>query len=304
MEIKYVTNNQIDKQKWDAVINKSINGFIYSQSFFLDAIGDWDALIAGDYEYLLPLPNKKKFFFKYIYTPQFIGQLGIIGKETTEEICYAFIKAIPLQFAYVDMQLNEYNTLRNEAGAKLIQRTNFTLLLHEQYETLSGNYSKDGKKNLKQSIAHQLSVTNAVTLQTVFDLYKNMYGDARKNTGATDYNNFLAVCEKAIALNKGFVIGVSNADDEIVAAAFFGKDDKRLYYLLGAPTLKGRESNATHFLIDAIIKKYAGTSLELDFEGSDINSVATFYKKFNPKEKKYFHLIINRLPFWARWLKK
>jgi hypothetical protein len=65
------------------------------------------------------------------------------------------------------------------------------------------------------------------------------------------------------------------------------RDEKRLYYLFAAPTILGRKQNITHFFIDGLIKRYAGSELILDFEGSMIPGVARFYKKWGSKVESY-----------------
>ena len=74
---------------------------------------------------------------------------------------------------------------------------------------------------------------------------------------------------------------------------FYGvilKDEKRLYYTFASPTHKGRKVGITHHFIDFIVRNNAGKNLILDFEGSSIESVAQFYKKWGSKVE-YFEVI-------------
>jgi hypothetical protein len=303
--IQYLKHDEIDKSKWDNTVAESINGFIYFNTFFLDTLCKWDALILGNYDYIMPLPYKTKKGFTYIYTPQFIGQLGIVSKNTfTDNLCLDFINAIPVKFSYVDIQLNEYNMLTQTKKIKTTQRINFVLPLNKIYVDIEKEFTKDAKKNLCQCNQYKLSIKADTSLKNVFDLYQDAYHKVRKNTYQIDYNKFYQVCEKALALNMGFVIGIKDEKENLVAAGFFGLDNKRIYYLLGAPSTEGRKYNATHFLINEVIKKYANTYYSFDFEGSDIPSVANFYKKFNPMAKSYINIILNRLPFFLKWFKK
>jgi len=64
LEIKYLKHNQIDKQKWDSAIENAQNGLAYALSWYLDIVSpNWDALIFGDYEMVMPLIHKKKYTF-------------------------------------------------------------------------------------------------------------------------------------------------------------------------------------------------------------------------------------------------
>ena len=303
--IQYKRHNEIDKTKWDKLIQESPNGFIYSRSFFLDAMCTWDALVMGDYDYVMPLPYKKKAGFSYIYTPYFTGQLGITGKGgITKELCEKFMTSIPGTFSLVDLQLNEYNSLPDINNIRIKARTNYTLALNKSYNDIFPGYNKDAKKNLRQAAGHGLSFTENITAETVWELYKNAYGHLNRDITGKEYADFFNACTGLLQLDHGFLAGIQDNAGEIVAGAFFAKDNKRIYYLLGAPSVAGKKANATHLLIDEVIKKYAGSGLTFDFEGSDIPSVADFYKKFGPKKNVYLHVILNRLPFWIKWLKK
>jgi hypothetical protein len=66
----------------------------------------------------------------------------------------------------------------------------------------------------------------------------------------------------------------------------------------------GKTIGASHAVIDAIIKDHAGKNLLLDFEGSDIPSLAFFYSSFGSVEEKYAAIRLNRLPFYLKWMKK
>ena len=83
MNARIISNEEIDRKKWDDSLLNFPCSLIYSQSFYLDAMCKWDALVVGDYEALMPLPNRKKWKINYLYQPAFTQQLGIIGNVET-----------------------------------------------------------------------------------------------------------------------------------------------------------------------------------------------------------------------------
>ena len=61
-QIRYLSQAQIDKKKWDECIDRADNGLIYPYSFYLDALSkNWDALVLNDYEAIMPLTWNKKY---------------------------------------------------------------------------------------------------------------------------------------------------------------------------------------------------------------------------------------------------
>ena len=74
IQIRYLTNEQIDKIKWDACIDTASNGLVYAYSFYLDSMAkNWDALVLGDYEAVMPLTWNKKYGFYYLYQPALLN---------------------------------------------------------------------------------------------------------------------------------------------------------------------------------------------------------------------------------------
>ena len=299
--IRYLKRQEIDTARWDGCVTKAPNGWLYMQSFYLDGLGDWDALVTAEYDYLLPLPKKRKFGFPYSYVPPLTGQLGIIGADpVSTALVDDFLRHIPSSFLLADILLNEQNPPPSLPVNELFKKTNYVLPLQADYATLYDRFSADAKKNLRQAGSNALRTETGIPVETVVALYRAAYEEKNDFYSAKDYHRIAALCANCINKGYGFTLGIRDARQELQAAAFFGIDNKRIYYLLGAPGPEGRRYNAVHLLIDEVIRKYAGTGLEFDFEGSDIPSVSAFYRKFNPLAKTYYLIHFSRLPGWLR----
>lgn len=301
--IRYLQRSQIDTDKWDDCIRQAPNGWIYLRSFYLDALTHWDALVSTDaggaYAYVMPLPVKKKLGLSYSPVTPMTGQLGIVGREPVPvSMTNDFLRQIPRRFLLVDAILNEFNSPPSISGVDTLARTNLVLPLRAEYRDLYNGYSADGKKNLRRTERAGLVPASDIPPATVVDMYRHAYGKRNRTLTAPMYGRIEALCAACIDRGLGFTLGIRDAENNLQAAGFFGMDDKRIYYLLGAPGPEGRRYSAVHALIDQVIRKYAASGLSLDFEGSDIPSVAAFYRKFGPGERRYHQVRINRLPVW------
>lgn len=67
--------------------------------------------------------------------------------------------------------------------------------------------------------------------------------------------------------------------NELLASCIFFFSHQRAYYILVGNSPNGKTIGASHMLIDAFIKDYSGKNIVLDFEGSDIPSLA-FLQQF------------------------
>ena len=144
--IRFLTSQEINKDKWDLCINASINGLVYAQSWYLDMVaGEWDALVDDNYESVFPLVSGKKWGINYLYQPPFTQQLGIFsGKVLSEELVSRFIAAIPSKFKFAEFNLNTYNK-PGKGNFSVHQWKNHELDLIKSYDRIYKSYSTNLK---------------------------------------------------------------------------------------------------------------------------------------------------------------
>lgn len=309
MEIRYLKYEQINKTKWDACIGKADNGLIYAYSYYLDAMAKhWDALVlsAGsgesDYEAVMPLTWNKKYRIHYLYQPPFTACLGVFGNALTAETVNTFLKAIPAAFKYWDIYFNPGNLFKL-ADFSLYQRMNYVLDLGKPYDQLYNTYRDNIKRNIKKSEQYGLTIHKNIPIAAVVKLAKEQAG----TFGSAADDDFVRL-EKLFHLlykkEKATTYAVYSKEKELMASAVFFFSHNRAYYIMVGNHPNGKTLGASHALINAFIKDHAGQNLLLDFEGSDIPSLAFFYSSFGAVEEKYSAIKLNRLPAMVKWLKK
>lgn len=301
--IRYLPNKEIDKSKWATRIATASNGLIYAYSYYLDAMAkNWDALVLDDYEAVMPLPWKRKYGFYYLYQPAFTASLGIFSSIITEELVTAFIKAIPEKFRLVEISLNTGNNFP-AASSHFYPRINYTLDLHKDYNTLFNLYRDNHKRNIAKAAQLGCKVSREIAADDVIRLCS----EQMKHTGGVkdaDYYSFKKLFDFMKVRKEAVVYGIVDSQNRLLASCIFFFSHNRAYYILVGNHPDGRTLGASHALIDAFIKDYAGSEMTLDFEGSDIRNLAFFYSGFGAKEEIYPALKINNLPWYVRLLKK
>ena len=300
-DIHYIKRKDIDVQKWDACIDAADNGLIYAYSFYLDALCDnWDAIVMGDYEEVMPLPWRKKWGITYVYQPFLTPQLGLFGNEITGQLFFQFLAAIPKHFSYIDYMLNSKSVFSTSVY-NIKFRSNYVLYLNLHYTALYANYSTNIKRNIKKAFANRCTIEKTNGLDAVFELVQqqgNINADEKDLRRFENLYKFLSIDKNA------FVYAALSSSRKIVSAAVFLIYKNRAYYILAGNHPSAKSLGTSHALIDAFIKDHANQNMVLDFEGSDIKTLALFYKSFGSVEEKYGALKINRLPWPIRWLKK
>jgi hypothetical protein len=312
VEINYLTYQQINKAKWDACIDKAANGLIYGYSFYLDAMAkNWDALVLGDYDAVMPLTWNKKYSIHYLYQPPFTACLGVFGNSLNAETVNEFLQAIPSKFKYWDIYFNPGNVFKLPDFA-LYQRMNYVLSLNNPYEKLYTAYRENIQRNIKKSEQFQLSINKNIAIGDVIKLAKEQ-ANSFAAVAADDFNRFEKLFQLLHSKQKATIYGVYTKEGQLIASAVFFFSHGRAYYIMvgnspdarpNGSSGRGKTQGASHALINAFIKDNAGEDLLLDFEGSDIPSLAFFYSSFGAVEEKYSAVILNRLPAPIKWLKK
>lgn len=303
MKISYLTQANIDKEKWDYCIDTAANGLIYAYSYYLDAMSkNWDALIVNDYEIVMPLTWNKKYTIHYLYQPFFCAQLGIFGNNISSEIVKVFFDNIPSKFKYWDFYLNRDN-LFSIANYPMYVRSNYVLSLQNNYETLADNFAQSHIRNIKRATQQGNMVQKNIPIADVIRLAKEQ---TKKFSPITekDYDNFLNLFEMLHNKKMAVTYGVYSSQNQLAASCAYFFSHHRAYYILVGNHPDGRTSGASHLMIDHFIKEHSGENLLLDFEGSSINSLAFFYKSFGATLEKYPGIKVNRLPAIAKLFRR
>lgn len=302
LSISYIKRNAIDTLKWNACIDGASNGIIYGHTDYLDCMSvNWDALIADDYHYVMPLTRNRKYGFDYLYQPPFTASLGIFGNDIDQQITNEFLHAIPAKYRLVEISMNAGNRV-NENISGIYYRDNYILDLSPPYETLRDQFRQNIVRNSQKAAASGCTYEKEIPLELVILLARGVMKSLTP-LPQDAYQRFEKLYHQLLQVNKAITRGVYTSKRQLVASAVFFFSNGRAYYILVGNHPNGKTMGASHFLIDSFIKEFAGKQLVLDFEGSDIHGLAFFYSSFGAIIEKYPAIKWNKLPWWVKWLK-
>ncbi len=301
-ELRYIRHQDIDHDKWNTCIDGALNGRIYANTWQLDrAAPNWDALVLGDYEYVMPLPYRKKMGIRYLYQPMFSQQLGIYPTPD-KNISTTFYEYLNTYFRFVELNLNAGNIPgKSHAETVFSARKNYLLPLGESYKSIASFYAKNTKRNVVKAERNKLSLVEGIRLESYLEFKLKHLPPGVKPKDIQPLKSMIAYGQY-----KGFgeIYGVYTPGNELCAAVYFARWKDRVIYFNAASSKAGKELGAMYFLVNRFIQKNAGKNLTLDFEGSMIPGVARFYAGFGATPETYFQLKINRLPLPLKWFKR
>jgi hypothetical protein len=300
--IRYITNKDIDKEKWDNCIDDAANGLIYGYSFYLDTMAkNWDALVLNDYEAVMPLTWNRKYGISYLYQPPFTASLGIFGNDLSAALINNFLLTVPKKFSYWDIYLNHGNYFQVPAF-NLYERMNYILPLQSSYGNIFRGYRKTIQRNIKKCEQLHSVVKKDFAVEEVIALSIKQAKLFSRLTDA-DLEKVKKLYKQLHQNKQAITYGIYCSSKLIASAAFFFSHG-RAYYILVGNHPDGKTIGASHSLIDAFIKDHAGQNLILDFEGSSVTNLAFFYSSFGAFQEKYTGIKLNRLPVIIKWLKQ
>ena len=310
--IKYLTYNEIDKQRWDDCISNAFNGIIYAYSWYLDIVcPSWEALVEDDYERVFPLTVGKKSGVNYLFQPFFTQQLGVFSKnKLNEKIIEDFIENIPCKYKFAEINLNTFNKLSSE------KYTIFPKLTHEldlipKYETTYNHYSENTKRNIKLAINSGVTISTRSDADEIIRIFRENKGKEIIALKEKEYLILKKLIEFCLHKKIAHIRAATGNNGKLCAGAVFVESNNKVIFLFSATNAEAKSSGAMSFLIDSFIKENSQRNLTLDFEGSNDPNLARFYKSFGAKECIYFQYKKNDLSWilaksvtFIKWFRK
>jgi hypothetical protein len=281
LDIRYLQHHEIDYQKWDKCIKKSVNGSIYAYSWFLNIVSEeWDALVDEKYETIMPLPYKKKLGFKLLIQPVFASNLGVFStKVLDEEVVDSFVKAIPKKFWLININLNKYNKI-TEKLFHIRHDCVYELDLIPSYKRIYDSFSPKIKQYINKASENKISVITGMNSNDLVTLYLNNKTLIQKLLFRKHINKIKMLVSNSIKFRVGQVYGAYTNENNLCAAAFFIWSHNRVFLLFFGFNKKGLNKLAHITLINEFIKLHAEQNLTLRFEFASRNKYSELYLGF------------------------
>jgi hypothetical protein len=292
--IHLIKQNDLDSEKWDACVKQDSTGHFYGYHWYLDMLAPrWDALVYGDYEWVMPLVYDRKFkIIPYLYRPFGVQQLGIFGaKPTNSDLVKSFLDAIPTTYLHIDIYLNSTN--RIDAPGITFRRT-YEIDLTASYERIHSEYNSQRKRDLKKAEKAGLTILENDSPDVLVRLFHDNKANDIKNFTSWHFDRIRQIMYAMIYRKMGQVVSVYDAHNAVCASGFLVSTSQRSVFLFSGQDDYGRNHGAMTKLIDHFLLYGSMRGGVFDFEGSDIPGLEEFYKSFGGKQVEY--------PNYRKWL--
>lgn len=296
--IQYISGTAVSIEKWNECINTSALGTLYADPAYMTVMaGNWGAFVLGDYMAVMPVFPRKKWGITYLYQPAFIQKTAIYSREIlSHQLISDFLHACRNEFKFGELYVANFSD-----SIKVIRKNNFLVSLSDEYDKIESGYKTDLNRNRKIAGRYGFRYCKSVNAKLVFDHFKKAYSHELNYT-SQDYDHLQKYCNSHNDADR-IIIREIWLEDILQAACLCIADQRRIYLLLNYTSPEGRKRSANHFLLDQLIKEFAGSGKTLDLEGSDQPGIAHFYQNFGAVNELYFFVGWNQLPWPILFLK-
>lgn len=261
---------------------------LFFKDFWWDALNSsWDVAMVEQegVKAWMPWFYERHYGFKLIRNPRLTPYSGILFNkkcsiETKKAIWKSMLKILP-RVAQIDVDLFPFN---HSIESEQTKSTHF-LDLSADIESIQKNFKSSLNRQLRKA-AKSLVVSESKELQVLFDMYSKTF-EKRGQKKFLKLEWMRPIWETSQKHQCGKLIVAQDGEANMHAALWIAHDKNHAYYLLGGSDPQHLGSGAMGLLLWTAIReaKERGNSI-FDFEGSEIEGIARFFKTFGAEEKK------------------
>lgn len=303
MPVRIISKDELERDRWNGCVHYANNGNIFGYKWYLDAIAkDWDALVEGNYESVMPLMYSAHKGKKHMHRPTLIREAGIFSVHVLSPArINKFLNAIPPEYETLDIHFNAGTSIVSPETLTRHEQVNQQLSLANSYEEIAGNYSSDFLRKLDIAQSHQLRPT---TLKP--ERIAAFYRTHQPHTADTEkiFHGLQRIMYNALHRGWGFGTGITNARGELLATDFFLYSHGQVMSLAAAISEPGKKQGAHELLLDMQIRNHAGRPIELDFNSTyQTRFYRQLAKQTGAQEVDFYRLErkIEEKAWWKIW---
>lgn len=180
-------------------------------------------------------------------------------------------------------------------GFTVIPKVSYRIEELVDLDAVYGNFSKTVKKNIK-SAQKKVVIKQEADAGVILELLdKTFAAQGRKDPISHELvKRIIATCEER---GNGKMYTAIDEQGNVHASSYFVYDENVFYYLLAGSDVEFRSSGAQTLILWEAIQYASKVSKCFDFEGSMIEGIETFFKRFGGKPIMYYE--IKQLSLWG-----
>lgn len=300
MSIRIINKEELERDRWNGCVHYASNGNIFGYKWYLDAIAkDWEALVEGNYESVMPLMYQELKGKKQLHRPFLIREAGIYSVHVLSPArINNFLAAIPEEYGSLDIHFNVGTSIITPDHLTRHDKSNYQLSLTSPYEEIAGNYSSDFLRKLDAAQNYELRPLS-LKPERIAGFYRSQQAKTKETEQV--FHGLQRIMYNALHRGWGFGTGITNAKGDLLAADFFIYSHGRVMSLAASSNKAGLQQGAPELLLDLLIRNHAGRPIELDFNSTYQTPANIQLAKAMGAEELTFYSLENQVKEKAWW---
>lgn len=284
---------------------------VFEQPWWLETVakGNWyECTVKKDGKVIARLPYAM--YGKWIRNPKFTQTLGIWMDESLKkfergnsqlfrqkEVIRELLGQLPKHKGIsVTLDCSESYVLPFRWHGFRIEPTfSYRIEYGKDFEEVKKNFGKHVQRDAAKAVNKKISIETGSKDYKTFLSLLDMSFERQKRKNPMDPEMVMKILSRAVETGHGELMLAKDEEGHTHSGAFFLYDDKVCYYLLGGQNPQYKNSSSQDLLLYKGIEFGAAVSKAFDFEGSMIEGIENFFRKFGGKQVINYH--ITRQPF-------
>lgn len=278
--IKKLKYEEVDWEKYQKCLENSEQYHFFAEKKYLDILlkKNWEVIVYDDYQAIMPVPLVAKMRLNFVLMPLQTQQLGIFSEKDNVGVNQLFLNFLNKNYNVFFYSFNSKNKFKTSLNSKVNYR-----LETDSYENVKAKYSIHRRRNTR--------ITNEIKNVISFSENQNLFNSENfflKNILGVSPRIAKRMFQNMLKLENGNLLKVFDLyfKDTLVSQAYL-VNAKNQYVLVNfINDKKYLKYNTSSIILDQILQMYIAKK-GFDFHGSNIPSIAQFYKRFGAIEEKY-----------------
>ena len=266
MDIRFVPQEEIDKQLYNSCIHFATNGNLYGYDWYLNATAkEWDLLVEGDnYVTAMPLPKRRNWLGRtYLTQPGLVPDLAVYSvKPLSPKRIQSFWDAIPDEFRGGELTVEPASVPAEPGRFTVHAQQGAALFLDRPIEEILDDFPPTYYESL--ALANDADLLPVPTLkpEAFADFWLQVNGRGGDNEWT--YHAMQRIMYQILHRSWGNAAGIQTRDGELLAVSFNAYSHGRIFPLFRAESAAGARVGAMTLLYDTLLRSHAGRSLKVE----------------------------------------
>lgn len=267
MDIRFVKQEDIDKQLYNSCVHFATNGSVYGYDWFLNATAkDWDILVEvsnDSWVSVMPLPYKKDWLGrKQLRQPDLVPELAVYSVNAlSQKRIQAFWNAVPKEFKGGELTVEPASVPAKPGRFRVTAATGTALVLDQSYEEIIGDFSPAYHEGIIRAEEAGLRPLPSFKPEKLSAFWLETKG--KTTTNDWRFHAMQRLMYQVLHRSWGGTHAVAGADGNPLAMTFVVYSHGRIFPMFTAESKAGKSVGALTYLWDNLLKTHAGKALKV-----------------------------------------